>query len=103
MAEYSRKEFSQYSKAALLDHIEQQNEQLGRLETRFRGVLHARMQHSCVCASLCIDSRVDYYSTLISMVCVSLCVCVCVCVCVCASVCVCARSCNACLCLRGAC
>ncbi|KAL5502593.1 hypothetical protein EMCRGX_G009393 [Ephydatia muelleri] len=41
MAEYSRKEFSQYSKAALLDHIEQQNEQLGRLETRFRDVVRA--------------------------------------------------------------
>ena len=56
MVEYNRKEFSQYSKAALLDHIEQQNEQLGRLETRFRGVLGARVTMvlihvTCACVS----------------------------------------------------
>ena len=37
MASYNRGEFFRYSKKELLDYIEQQNEQLTRFESRFRG------------------------------------------------------------------
>ena len=37
MPEYSREVFSKYSNDQLLTYIEQQNEQMGRLETRFKG------------------------------------------------------------------
>ena len=37
MAGYNRGEFFKYSKGELLDYIEQQNEQLTRFESRFRG------------------------------------------------------------------
>lgn len=39
--EYSRENFSQFSKDQLLDYIEQQNEQLSRFEGRFRDVVRA--------------------------------------------------------------
>ena len=37
MAGFNREELSRRSKADLLDYIEQQSDQLGRFETRFRG------------------------------------------------------------------
>ena len=37
MASFSREEFGLRSKSELLDYIEQQSEQISRLETRFRG------------------------------------------------------------------
>ena len=37
MAGFNREELSRRSKAELLDYIEQQSDQLGRFETRFRG------------------------------------------------------------------
>jgi len=37
MSKYDRGEFSRFDKGQLLDYIEQQNEQLSRFETRFRG------------------------------------------------------------------
>ncbi len=39
MPEYSRDVFSKYSNEQLLTYIEQQNDQMGRLETRFRGMI----------------------------------------------------------------
>ena len=39
MAGYNRGEFFRYGKGELLDYIEQQNEQLSRFESRFRGEL----------------------------------------------------------------
>ncbi|XP_064400000.1 GRIP and coiled-coil domain-containing protein 1-like [Halichondria panicea] len=41
MPEYSRDVFSKYSNEQLLTYIEQQNDQMGRLETRFRDVVRA--------------------------------------------------------------
>ena len=42
MAGFNREELSRRSKAELLDYIEQQSDQLGRFETRFRGSAHHR-------------------------------------------------------------
>ena len=44
MAAFNREELSRCSKAELLDYIEQQQDQLSRFETRFRGGgLHTQM------------------------------------------------------------
>lgn len=52
MAQYNRDHFSTYPKKQLLDYVEQQNEQLARFETRFRGrklvYLNARFDYNFV-------------------------------------------------------
>ena len=42
MASFSREDFAVRSKSELLDYIEQQSEQISRLETRFRGEIPDR-------------------------------------------------------------
>lgn len=55
MPEYSRDVFSKYSKEKLLNYIEQQNDQVGRLETRFRGNIYIAAQEEFMCECAFVD------------------------------------------------
>ena len=45
MAGYEREVFHSYSKEKLLNYIEEQNETIGRVETRFRGQPDSEYMH----------------------------------------------------------
>ncbi len=55
MPEYSRDVFIKYSNEQLLTYIEQQNDQMGRLETRFRGMIIGCVDISSHSYVFCVD------------------------------------------------